>query len=210
MRVLDVLAARREDVEDEPPAGKEQLVRRRERAQPVGLGRHVQQRAEGDQDERDALLHRRLAHVAEPEVEERLDARRAGEVSRHLEHPGRRVDTDHLDARLRDRHRDPPGAAGELHHRPAGRARFLDVELHVLGDARAPGVVEPRDRVVDAQTADAIVARWTPRRSRARHGPRSPRRTRPAWRSSASATSAARARSSSRCARCATARRGWR
>ena len=146
MSVLDVLAARREDVEDEPTAREEQLVRRSERPQPVGLGRHVQERAEGNQDEWDPFLHGRLPHVAEPQVEQRLDAFRPRVVPRHLEHPRRRVDADHADAGLRDRHGDAAGAAGELHHGPARGLRFLDVELHVLGDARAPRVVDPRDR----------------------------------------------------------------
>ena len=74
--VLDVFAARREDIEDEPPAGQEQLVRRGESPEPVGLGRHVQERAEGNQDERDPFLDGRLAHVAEPQVEQRLDTLR--------------------------------------------------------------------------------------------------------------------------------------
>ena len=118
MRVLDVLAARREDVEDEPAAGEEQLVRRGERPEPVGLGRHVQERAERDQDERDAFLDGRLAHVAEPQVEQRLDAFRPRVVPRNLEHPGGGVDADHADAGLGDRHADPAGAAGELDHGP--------------------------------------------------------------------------------------------
>ena len=98
-------------------------------------------------------------------------------------------------AALRDRDCDPPGPAGQLDDRPAGGARLLDVELDVLRHAGAPSVVQPRNRVVNAQTADGIVARWTPRRSRAKHGPRSQRpRTPTRSRSCACATSGARAR----------------
>ena len=85
--------------------------------------------------------------------------------SRDLEHRGRGVDADHLDAGLRDRE-DPPGAAGELDHRPAGRTRLLDVEADVLRDARAPRVVEPRDRVVRARAG--ATASGQPRRTRSR------------------------------------------
>ena len=143
VRVLNVLAARREDVEDDPPALGQQLPRGAERTEAVGLGRHVQQRAERDQHERHALRHRRVAHVAEPEIEELPDPFGSPVLLRDLEHPGRGVDADQTDAGLRDRDRDPPGAAGELDDRPAGRASLRHVELHVLGDARAPRVVDP-------------------------------------------------------------------
>jgi hypothetical protein len=43
VRLLDVLAARREDVEDEQPLGLEELPRRREGAGLLGVARHVQQ-----------------------------------------------------------------------------------------------------------------------------------------------------------------------
>ena len=50
----------------------------------------------------------------------------------------------------RRRDGDPPGADAELDDGPARRERLLDVEGDVLDDARAPGVVEPGDRVVGA------------------------------------------------------------
>ena len=70
----------REDVEDEAAAGLEQPADRAERRAPVVVGLHVQQRAERDDDERHALVHRRLAQVAEAEVE--LDAGERGALAR--------------------------------------------------------------------------------------------------------------------------------
>ena len=111
----------------------------------------------------------------------------------------------------RDRDRDAPVADRELDERPLRLPGELDVELNVVGHVRRPVVVDRREGVVEAHEADGIVARWTPRRSRMRRGPRSrapPTRT--PSRSSAFATSGARAHSSSRCAKYVTARPGWR
>ena len=141
--------ARREDVEDEPTAGRQQLAGGAERAEAVGLGRHVQERAERDQDERDALRHGGVAHVAEAEIEQLStpSARRVLAARPRASRPRRR---------RRSRGCRPwrsgtairPVPHAELDDRAAGRARLLDVELDVLGDARAPRVVDPRDRVV--------------------------------------------------------------
>ena len=62
------------------------------------------------------------AQVAEAQVEQLRDARALGLLAADLEHPRRRVDADHADARRRDRHRDPPGADAELDDRPAATA----------------------------------------------------------------------------------------
>ena len=66
MRRGDVVVGRREDVEDEPPAGEEDIVRRADRAAPLVVGVQVEVRAERADHERDALLDRRAAQVAEP------------------------------------------------------------------------------------------------------------------------------------------------
>ena len=94
VRVANVLLARCEDVEDDPPALDQQLAGGAQRAQAVCLGGHVQQRAEGDQHQRHPLRDRRIAHVAEPEIEELLDPFGTPVLLRDLEHPGRGVDTD--------------------------------------------------------------------------------------------------------------------
>ena len=47
-----------------------------------------------------------------------------------------------------------PVPQAELDDRAAGRASLRHVELHVLGDARAPRVVDPRDRVIGLGLAD--------------------------------------------------------
>ena len=130
------------------------------------LGRHVQQRAERDQDERDALVDRRLAQVAEAEVDELGDAVAPRRAPGDLEHRGRAVDADDADAGLRDRDGDPAGAARELDDGAAGGDRLLDVELDVLGDARAPRVVEPRDRVVRVCRATQTNSEPSPNGSR--------------------------------------------
>ena len=54
---------------------------------------------------------------------------------------------------------------------PVRLPRELDVQRDVLRHVRRPGVVDRGEGVVIAQGADGIVARWTPRRSKARRGP---------------------------------------
>jgi hypothetical protein len=131
VRVLDVLAARREDVEDDPPTFDEQLAGGAERAEAVGLGRHVQQRAKGDQHQWHALRDRRVAHVAETEIEQLLDAFGTRVLQRDLEHPGRGVDADQTDARP-SRSGSRSGPCRRRARRPARRTRGLrHVELHV-------------------------------------------------------------------------------
>src|SRR2546430_8710653 len=56
MRRLDVLARRREDVEDEPPAGEEQVAGGPERLDSLGVRPEMEVRAEWAGDERHALL----------------------------------------------------------------------------------------------------------------------------------------------------------
>src|SRR5688500_984870 len=67
VRLLDVLAARGEDVEDEAAVGLEEVARRTEGAQLLLLGLHVQERTERADDERHTLVDGRLAEVAEAE-----------------------------------------------------------------------------------------------------------------------------------------------
>ena len=134
-------AAGVEDVEHEPPTGSRRPCTARTAATPVGLGLHVQQRAEGCEDERHRALDRRLAEVAVPEVQ--LDARELGPLARDLEHPLRGVDPDHGDSVGRERDRDPAGADAELDHRAARAAPPARGRTHVLDDARRPRVVEP-------------------------------------------------------------------
>ena len=90
-----------------------------ERGAAVGVGLHVQVRAEGADDERHALLDGRVAKIAGAEVEQPgRRRRRPRAVAADLEHARRRVDADHRHARLRDRDRDPAGADAELDDRP--------------------------------------------------------------------------------------------
>ncbi len=89
VRLLDVLAARGEDVEDEAAAGLEQRAGGAERAQLLVLGLHVEERAKRADDERDALVDGRLAEVAEAEVDELDDAgRRRPPPARRASIPG--------------------------------------------------------------------------------------------------------------------------
>ena len=156
VRLLDVLAGGGEDVEDELSVREEELVRRRQGAQAIGLGIEVEERPEGARHERDALGDGRLAEVALTQVEASVEARGARRLGADGEHPRRGVDADHGDAGARDRDRDPPRPDAELDDRPARGERLLDVELDVLGDAPAPRVVEPRDRVVGAGLGHAL------------------------------------------------------
>ena len=69
VRLLDVLAGRREDVEDEAAARPQQLARGAQRLEPLLVVPQVEIRAERARHERDALVDRRPAQVAEPQVE---------------------------------------------------------------------------------------------------------------------------------------------
>ncbi len=149
MRLGDVLGARSEDVEDEVPAGLEQLTRGSQGPQLLVLALHVQERAERADHELHALVYRRLAHVADPKVDEVADATLLGEGARHREHSLREVDADHGPPRLRDRNRDPARSDRELDDRPLAALRLLDVERDVLDDRGAPRVVDPCDGVVE-------------------------------------------------------------
>ena len=154
--LLDVLATRGEDVEDEAPVGLEETVCRAERSQLLLLRLHVQERAERADDERDALGHRRLAQVAQAEVDAARDAGLVGGSARDGEHRGGGVDADDLDARAGDRDRDTARPDSELDHGASGRERLVHVEAHVLGDGPAPGVVERRDPVVERQATSSV------------------------------------------------------
>ena len=150
MRLLDVLARRREDVEDEPPAGEEQVAGGTERLDSLGVRAEMEVRAKRAGDERHALLDRRAAEVPEPQVEPLRHSGQASLLSADLEHAGRGVDADDVHAGAGGRNRDAAGAHSELDHRSTGRERLVDIEGDVLDDAGAPRVVEPRDRVVRA------------------------------------------------------------
>ena len=116
VRLLDVLPARREDVEDEVPVRLEERVRRPEGAKLLLLRLHVQERAERADDERDALVHGRLAQVAEAEVERARRSRASSAASRATaQHRRGRVDADHA-GRL-------PRATGSRSARCRRRAR---------------------------------------------------------------------------------------
>ena len=143
MRVGDVVRARREHVEGQPAARAAAAPGGAQRAQALVVGVQVQIGAERAGDERDALSHRRIREVPDPQVDEVRDAGRRGGLRADLEHAARRVDADHLHAGGRRRDRDPPGADAELDDRPAGLARELDVEVDVLDHAPGPRVVQP-------------------------------------------------------------------
>jgi hypothetical protein len=148
--VGDVLGAWSEDVEDEPTARHEQLARRTQCAKPRLVVEQVQERTERAGDEADPLLDRRRLQVAQAQVEQLDHARQLGALAADLEHPWRGVDADHADASRGRRNRDPAGPHRQLDDRRRGPLGLLDVELHVLGDADAPRVVEASDRVVQA------------------------------------------------------------
>ena len=155
MRLGDVLAARGEHVEDEPAAGLEQLAGGPECSQLLLLVGHVEQGAEGTDDERHALVDRRFPQIADAEIDERADAVLLGQGTRDREHPLRQVDADHGAAGLGDRNRDPARADGELDDGTVAAERLLDVERDVLDDRGAPRVVDPGDRVVEGHAGQS-------------------------------------------------------
>jgi hypothetical protein len=148
--LLDVLRARREHVEDEVASGLEQARRGPQRLELLALVRHVEERAKRDRHERNPLLDRRLAEVAEAQVEQVGDTLALRVLPRDGEHPRRLVDADHLDAGAGDGDCDPPGADCQLDHRTARGDGLFDVELDILRDRDRPRVVDPRDPVVES------------------------------------------------------------
>ena len=122
VRLLDVLATRGEDVEHEAPFGLEEAARGAECTQLLLLCLHVQQRAERADDERNALGYRRLAQVAQAEVDAARDAGIVGRSTRDGEHRGRGVDADDVDARSCDRDGDAAGPTASSTTRDAGRS----------------------------------------------------------------------------------------
>ena len=155
VRLVDVLAARRKHVEHEPALRLEELTRGTKRPQLLGLGLEVQQRAEGADRERDPLTDGRLSQVADAQVEALGDAGRLRGGAGDRQHLRRGIDSDHVDAGLRDRNRDPAGADGQLDHGAARGESLVDVEADVLRDGPAPRVVEARDRAVQAHLSPA-------------------------------------------------------
>ena len=139
-----------------PPGGK-RGAGRGQGLDPLAVVREVKVGAERADDERHPLVERVGAQVAEPQVEQVGDALGLGAAAAGGEHLARGIDADHADALLRDRNRDPPGADSELDDGTAGPARLGDVEVDVLGDAAAPGVVELGNRVVGTGPATNLV-----------------------------------------------------
>ena len=138
VRLVDVLPARREDVEDEPPAGdgaaRTRRRARRSRSSSVSMWRSerngaVTSSTRSSTGGRRRSPTRRSSSAATPAA----SARARGRPSSI---PARGVDADHADARGGDGNGDPAGADPELDDRPADLARLLDVEVDVLGDAR--------------------------------------------------------------------------
>ena len=120
---------------------------RPEEPAPVVVRLHVEQRAERADHERERRSSTGGSRMS-PWRRSTSTPASSALLTRDLEHPGRQVDADHLDAGGRDRHRDPSGADAELEHRAARAHRLLHVERHVLDDAPRPRVVDARDLVV--------------------------------------------------------------
>src|SRR6478609_3117193 len=161
VRGRDVVVARGEDVEDQATARDERVTRRGERVGAVAVICQVQVGAERADDERNGLIERRMAQIAETQVEQFRDPGRLCATGARSEHLARRVDADHALAGLGDRDCDPPGPDPELDHGPARLTRLRDVEADVLDDAPTPWVVELRDRVVRARLHAGLLATQT-------------------------------------------------
>jgi hypothetical protein len=148
VRLLDVLAARGEDVEDETPAGHEEAAHGSKGLEPFCVGLDVEESAERTGDERNALGHRWAPQIAQAEVEAVGDACLLRSCATDVEHRLGIVHADHPYSSLCDRHSDSAGPDAELDDRPASLSRFRDIEADVFSDASAPGVVEGRDGVI--------------------------------------------------------------
>ena len=237
VRLVDVLGARREDVEDEPAAGLEQP-----RA-PRGARAASRSSSGMCSSERNGqITSGTRSSTGGSRRSPRRRSTRCATPSRLGERARDRSSIALRERRRRSRGRRPArsgrrSAPCRRRARRPGRRRcqrLVDVEGDVLGDRGAPRVVDRRDasrraprgvnrsrrapRSPGAVVLATAVHAWYRsaahgrRRTRAR-GPRGRRRrdvARTRSRRSGSSTWGARARSSSRCARCATARPGWR
>ena len=109
------------------PPGRSSSRAARERLEPLVVVAQVEIGAERTRHERDALVDRRPAQVAEPQVEPLRDAGLPRPLGADREHPGGRVDADHVRAGQRGRNGDPPGARRRARRprrpRPAPRRR---------------------------------------------------------------------------------------
>src|SRR5262249_10921705 len=139
--------------EGEPgrPVGRGELAGGGETPEPLVVVPEVEIRTERTRHEWAALVDRRPAQVAEPQVEPFRDAGFPRPLGADSEHPRGGIDADHMSARERGRNGDPTGADAELHDLATRRERLVDVERDVLDDACTPRVVERRDGVVDVQ-----------------------------------------------------------
>ena len=81
------------------PPGRSSSRAARERLEPLLVVAQVEVRAERARDERDALVDRRPAQVAEPQVEPVRDAGLRARSAQTSSIPARRVDADHVHAR---------------------------------------------------------------------------------------------------------------
>ena len=86
-----------------------------------------------------ALGHRRVAEIAEAEVDQVLDAGRLRPSPADVQHPGGGVDADDGDSGEGHRDCDAPGPDPELDDGAPRFACLGDVEVDVLGDGPAPG-----------------------------------------------------------------------
>src|SRR5207253_10910891 len=80
-----------------------------------------EERIKGDEDQRERFIERKRPHVALDPAH--LDVSSARAAFGPLEHRGGAIEADDVVALLRDRHRDPTGAAAELEDRAAGSPR---------------------------------------------------------------------------------------
>src|SRR5262249_989779 len=95
------------------------------------------------------------------------DARELGPLTADVDHPRRRVHSDHAHARGRGRHGDSPGSDPELDDRAARRPSLLDVELDLLDDPDPPRALYPPNPLLHApRPVPAPVRGWAPGRRR--------------------------------------------
>ena len=154
MRLLDVLRAGGEHVEDEAAARLQDPAGRSERGESRLVVLEMQVRAKGAEHERHPLADGWVREVADAQVDEARDTGLRGPLAADLEHPARGVDPDHGDAGYGDRHGDPAGPDAELDDGAARLGREADVERDVLDDAATPRVVQAGDCVVGGHRAD--------------------------------------------------------
>ena len=159
--LADVRRGGLEGVEDQPPAGRQELAGRAQGGQPLLVAAQVQERPERREHPLHLRERGRCSEVGLDQREPLADARLVGPRPGPGEHRRGAVEADQLVALPQQLDRHPPAADAELDDRPLDVPAHREVEGEVLVDAGAPDVVQLAETLVRLGALRCHVARRT-------------------------------------------------